>query len=103
MFFDDEVYELLRSSAEKNAIAKSQMNFRVTTEEVKNFIGILLLSGYNTVSRYRLYCDYSIDTHHAGVASRMTRNRFEEPLRYFHASGNGNISPDDKYDEYQMA
>lgn len=73
------------------------MNFRVTTEEVKSFIGILLLSGYNSVSRYRLYWDHSIDTHHAGVASCMTRNRFEELLRYFHASGNGYISPDDKF------
>lgn len=55
MFFDDKDYELLRSSTEKNAIAKRHTNFRVTIEEVKNFVGILLLSGYNSVSRYRLY------------------------------------------------
>ncbi|GBP70313.1 PiggyBac transposable element-derived protein 3 [Eumeta japonica] len=82
-FFDDQVLELLRSSTEKNAIAKGHVNFRLTIEEVKNFIGILLLSGYNSVSRYRMYWDQSIDTHHSGVASCMTRNRFEELLRFF--------------------
>ncbi|GBP11253.1 Small conductance calcium-activated potassium channel protein [Eumeta japonica] len=34
MFFDDQVLELLRSSTEKNAIAKGHVNFRLTIEEV---------------------------------------------------------------------
>ncbi|GBP77297.1 PiggyBac transposable element-derived protein 3 [Eumeta japonica] len=97
MFFDDQVLELLRSSTEKNAIAKGHVNFRLTIEEVKNFIGILLLSGYNSVSRYRMYWDQSIDTHHSGVASCMTRNRFEELLRFFHACDNSSLPPDDKF------
>lgn len=97
MFFDDQVLELLSSSTEKNAIAKGHVNFRLTIEEVKNFIGILLLSGYNSVSRYRLYWDQSIDTHHSGVASCMTRNRFEELLRFFHACDNSSLPPDDKF------
>lgn len=96
-FFDNDVYELLRSSTEKNAIAKGQVNFRITIEEVKNFVGILLLSGYNSTSRYRLYWDQSIDTHHPGVASCMTRNRFEEILRYFHTCDNSCLPPDDKF------
>ncbi|XP_044729481.1 piggyBac transposable element-derived protein 3-like [Chrysoperla carnea] len=97
MFFDDEVLELLRSSTEKNAIVKGHVNFRLTIEEVKNFIGILLLSGYNSASRYRLYWDQNIDTHHPGVTSCMTRNRFEELLRFFHACDNSNLPPDDKF------
>ncbi|XP_022824342.1 piggyBac transposable element-derived protein 3-like, partial [Spodoptera litura] len=97
MFFDNEVFELLRSSTENNAIAKGHVNFRLTIEEVKNFIGILLLSGYNNVSRYRLYWDQSIDTHHPGVASCMTRNRFDELLRFFHACDNSSLPPDDKF------
>ncbi|GBP14950.1 PiggyBac transposable element-derived protein 3 [Eumeta japonica] len=97
MFFDDQVLELPRSSTEKNAIAKGHVNFRLTIEEVKNFIGILLLSGYNSVSRYRMYWDQSIDTHHSGVASCMTRNRFEELLRFFHACDNSSLPPDDKF------
>ncbi|XP_039967497.1 piggyBac transposable element-derived protein 3-like [Bactrocera tryoni] len=97
MFFDEEVFELLRSSTEQNAIAKGHVNFRVTVEEIKNFIGILLLSGYNSASRYRLYWDQSIDTHHPGVASCMTRNRFEELLRFFHACDNNRLPSDDKF------
>ncbi|GBP67182.1 PiggyBac transposable element-derived protein 3 [Eumeta japonica] len=93
MFFDDQVLELLRSSTEQNAIAKGHVNFRLTIEEVKNFI----VSGYNSVSRYRMYWDQSIDTHHSGVATCMTPNRFEELLRFFHACDNSSLPPDDKF------
>lgn len=57
MFFDE-----VRFSTEQNAIAKGQVNFRATVEEIKHFIGISL-SGYNSISRYPLYWDQSIDTH----------------------------------------
>lgn len=97
MFFDNDVFELLRGSTENNAIGKGQLNFRVTTEEIKGFLGILLLSGYNSASRYRLYWDHGIDTHHPGVASCTSRNRFEELLRYFHACDNSNLPTDDKF------
>ncbi|GBP11256.1 Small conductance calcium-activated potassium channel protein [Eumeta japonica] len=44
-----------------------------------------------------MYWYQSIDTHHSGVASCMTRNRFEELLRFFHACDNSSLLPDDKF------
>ncbi|XP_050552280.1 piggyBac transposable element-derived protein 3 [Spodoptera frugiperda] len=49
LFFDEEVFELLRSETEKNAIQKGKHGFRVSTTDIKHFIAILLLSGYNSV------------------------------------------------------
>ncbi|XP_036332246.1 piggyBac transposable element-derived protein 3-like [Rhagoletis pomonella] len=97
LFFDTEVFELIRSETEKNAIQKGNHNFRVTTEEIKRFIGILLLSGYNHVARYRMYWEQSVDCNFHGVASAMSRNRFEELLRYFHVSDNNNLDKEDKF------
>lgn len=97
LFFDTEVFELIRSETEKNAIQKGSHNFRVTTEEIKRFIGILLLSGYNHVARYRMYWEQSVDCNFHGVASAMPRNRFEELLRYFHVADNNNLAKEDKF------
>lgn len=97
LFFDEEVFELIRSETEKNAIQKGNHNFRVTVEEIKRFIGILLMSGYNSVARYRMYWEQSVDCNFQGVASAMPRNRFEELLRYFHVADNNNLVPDDRF------
>ncbi|KAL0892761.1 hypothetical protein ABMA27_014467 [Loxostege sticticalis] len=97
LFFDEEVFELLRSETEKNAIQKGKHGFRVSLTEIKHFIGILLLSGYNSVARYRMYWEQQVDCNFQGVASLMPRNRFEDLLRYFHVADNNNLPPNDKF------
>nr|CAD7414248.1 unnamed protein product [Timema poppensis] len=44
IFFDNEVLELI----------KGNIKFKVTINEIKVFLGILLLSGYCSVPRYRM-------------------------------------------------
>ncbi|XP_071052955.1 piggyBac transposable element-derived protein 3-like [Onthophagus taurus] len=91
------VYELLRSETERNAIEKGNHAFRVTTIEIMHFIGILLMSGYNSVARYKMYWEKSIDCNYQGILSLMSRNRFEELLRYFHVADNANLTQGDKF------
>ncbi|XP_022823341.1 piggyBac transposable element-derived protein 3-like [Spodoptera litura] len=86
-----------KKNTEQNAKQKGHVNFKVGSDEIKRFIGILLLSGYNGVARYRMYWEQSIDCHHPGVAACMSRNRFEELLRIYHACDNTNIQPGDKF------
>ncbi|KAH9639529.1 hypothetical protein HF086_007735 [Spodoptera exigua] len=97
LFFDEEVFELLRSETEKNAIQKGKHAFRITTTDIKHFIAILLLSGYNSVSRYRMYWEQRVDCTFPTVAALMSRNRFEDLLRYFHVADNNNLDPSDKF------
>ncbi|KAF9410214.1 hypothetical protein HW555_010651 [Spodoptera exigua] len=97
LFFDEEVFELLRSETEKNAIQKGKHAFRITTTDIKHFIAILLLSGYNSVSRYRMYWEQRVDCSFPTVAALMSRNRFEDLLRYFHVADNNNLDPSDKF------
>lgn len=97
LFFDDIVIELLRSETEKNGIQKGRHDFRVTTVELKHFLAILLLSGYNSVSRYRMYWEQSIDCSFPGVAGLMSRNRFDDLLRFFHVADNSFLDPSDRF------
>ncbi|XP_048488144.1 piggyBac transposable element-derived protein 3-like [Plutella xylostella] len=97
LFFDEEVIKLLRSETKKNAIEKGKHAFCVTTTEIKHFIAILLLSGYNSVSRYRMYWEHRVDCSFPTVAALMSRNRFEDLLQFFHAADNNNLDPNDKF------
>lgn len=51
--------------------------FQVSVDELKVFLGILLLSGYVPLPSYRMYWQSSPDTHNPLVAGAMTRDRFE--------------------------
>ncbi|GBP44386.1 PiggyBac transposable element-derived protein 3 [Eumeta japonica] len=52
---------------------------------------------YNSVARYRMYWEQTVDCNFQGVASLMPRNRFEDLLRYFHVADNNNLPPNDKF------
>ncbi|KAL0830062.1 hypothetical protein ABMA28_003519 [Loxostege sticticalis] len=127
LFYDEQVFELLRSETEingiqkgfpfwipfisvvsipfissfynryKKKIQKGKLAFRVSTTDIKHFIAILLLSGYNSVSRYRMYWEQKVDCSFPTVAALMSRNRFEELLRYFHVADNNNLDNNDKF------
>ncbi len=97
LFYDSEVFDLLVETSMKYAVFKGNTKFHVSLCEMKTFIAILLLSGYCGNARYRLYWDTGIDTHHQGVARAISRNRFEEILRYFHVSDNNNLIKSDKF------
>ena len=64
---------------------------------MKVFLGILLLSGYNSVTRRRLYWSTELDTHNWLVSNSMRQNRFDEIMKYFHAADNTDIRKEDKF------
>ncbi|KAH9627857.1 hypothetical protein HF086_001753 [Spodoptera exigua] len=50
-----------------------------------------------SVSRYRMYWEQRVDCSFPTVAALMSRNRFEDLLRYFHVADNNNLDPSDKF------
>ncbi|KAK0057933.1 PiggyBac transposable element-derived protein 3 [Biomphalaria pfeifferi] len=61
------------------------------------FIGVLLLSGYTVVPRRRMYWSLDQDVRNEAVAKAMSRNRFDEILRYFHPADNENLPEGDRF------
>jgi hypothetical protein len=86
--FDDEIIKYLVAESKRYALQKNNHNFIVTDNEIKNFIGILLFSGYHKLPRERLYWSLDEDLGTSVVASSMSRNRYHEIKKYFHLCNN---------------
>jgi len=95
-FFDAEVFGMIVTQS-NNYAARKNKNLDMTVEELKCFIGILLLSGYVEVPRRRMYWQQSEDTHNSLVAAAMTRNRFDEIMSCLHLTDNDRLEKADKF------
>ena len=83
-FFDDEVIEQIIQFRKSYAADKASHQFHVTKEEMRAFLALLLLSGYVSLPRRRMYWEKLPDVNNEAVASTMSRHRFEEILRFLH-------------------
>ena len=64
--------------------------------EMRLFLAMLLLSGYNVLPRRRMYWENSEDVKNDSMSRAMSRNRFEEILSVLHCCDNNNLNPEDK-------
>ncbi|KAG5861864.1 hypothetical protein JTB14_029292 [Gonioctena quinquepunctata] len=69
---------------------------RITASEIRCFIAILILSGYNPLPSKRLYWDLKDDIHNKMVADSMERDRFLKIQRFIHMADNTQIDQSDK-------
>nr|CAI5851347.1 unnamed protein product [Callosobruchus analis] len=90
-FFDDEGTGFIAEQANLYASQNNNHVFRVTQEEIKVFLAILLLSGYNKLPRQRNYLCLDEDLLVSPVANAMSRNRFQEIKKYLHPADNTKI------------
>lgn len=87
-FFDQEVMTMIVQYSKLYADQKNKHDFELTVEDLKTFLGILILSGYHTLPRERLYWSFDEDCHVNIVTEAMTRNRFLEIKRFLHFCDN---------------
>lgn len=96
MFLDEEIILYLVEETNRYALFKNQPDPAVSPAEMKCFIAILILSGYNDLPSKRMYWEQSLDTRNELVYNSMRRNRFEQILRFLHLTSNDNMDPGDK-------
>lgn len=70
------------------AFQNNKHNFVITVEELKTFFGILLLTGYHSLPRERMYWSLDDDCSMTIITKAMPRNRFLEIKRYLHFCDN---------------
>nr|CAD7573701.1 unnamed protein product [Timema californicum] len=97
MFFEDQVIELIANCSNNYAFQKSDIKFKVAANYIKVFIGILLLSSYCSVPKYRMYWKTSSDTYNEAVSKAMSRNTFEDILKYLHVYDNLTLDESDQF------
>ena len=64
---------------------------------MRAFLALLLLSGYVSLPRRRMYWKKLPDVNNEAVASTMSRHRFEEILRFLYLADNNHLQKEDKY------
>ena len=95
-FFSDEVLTSIRSFSIQYATRKLDFNFDVSVDDLKVFFSIILLSGYVKCRSRRMYWESARDTHNQAVSDAMTRNRFEEIMKYIYFYDPNDIEQGDK-------
>lgn len=96
LFFDDDVFSLLVDKTNRYAALRNRLG-DVSQNEMKCFIGVLLLSGYVQLPRRRLLWETSLDTHNELVSRSISRDRFEFIMSNLHTCDNDNLEKSDKY------
>ena len=67
-----------------------------TRQEIGAFVGILLLTGYNSRPRQRLYWSKDDDISCSLISRSMSRKRFEDINKLIHFADNNNLPAGDK-------
>ncbi|XP_046408944.1 piggyBac transposable element-derived protein 3-like [Ischnura elegans] len=96
LFFDEEVIAHLVQESNKYAQFCNCNNPNIIPEELKVFVAILFLSGYNTVPSKRHYWEATQDTRNELVYNSMRRDRFLQINRFIHCCDNTAIDKLDK-------
>ena len=84
LFSSDEVLTMIKGFTEKYAAEKNNQHFSISINELKVFFSIILLSGYVKCRNRRMYWESSPDTHNIAVSSAMSRNRFDEIMKFIY-------------------
>ena len=92
-FFSHDILSLIvretnRFAAECLAAANSTATWETTLEEIKAYLGFMIVMGVNRLPEIRDY--WSMDTmlNNSFISSHITRKRFEEITRYLHFVNN---------------
>ena len=96
-FFSEDMVDMIKEQTELYAKRdKMNPNFTLTRTEIMHFVGILLLSGYNTLPEIN---DYWSNLEDLGVplgSRSMSWNRFQDIKKYVHVADNNNLQPGNK-------
>jgi len=98
LFWDNALFEKIRYFSKLYSLQQDpKSSFDVKVQELKVTVGILLISGYSTVPRRRLYWSSEWGVRNEMIASAMSRNRFNEILASLHSANNAELPPGDRF------
>ena len=78
-FFTDDIMKFICEESIRHAISNGNHSFTIDTNTLKEFIAILLVSGY---------VEHNVDTHNTTVSSLLSRNTFDEIMQNLHFADN---------------
>lgn len=94
-FFDDTLLEHICEQSALYSVEQNRPNPNITVSELRAFIGILIVTGYNYHSNYKHLWSQDEDIRNNLVSNTMRRNRFQEILQNLHFEENSKVSSKD--------
>jgi hypothetical protein len=70
--------------------------YEITGQQIAQFFGLLLFSGYHSVPNEKMYWSTSPDMNISIVSQTMSKNSFMKIIQYFHLADNSTIKIGDK-------
>ncbi|XP_050295149.1 uncharacterized protein LOC126735243 [Anthonomus grandis grandis] len=96
-FVVENLMDLIIQFSEKYAQDNNRHEFHLSREELLNFLGILILSGYHSLPQTYMYWSLDEDKTVHIVRDCMNRNKFRSIKRDLHFSDNNNLDKGHKY------
>lgn len=96
LFLNDELLNTIQLQSELYAAQHNETLYLEKMKYFKDFIAILLLSGYNHVPSRRMLWNEVADTRNETVCKAMRRDRFDQIMHFLHFSNNMEMN-EDKY------
>ena len=89
----EEIFEIMTEETNRYAAQRGRTFQPTTVQEMKAYLGIHLKMGVIVLPSYRDYWSSDPDLHQEGVASVMSRNRYEDLASNFHLANNDENPP----------
>jgi DNA excision repair protein ERCC-6 len=96
MMLTDDIVEYIVTQSNNYGMCKFNVHPQITFEDMKCFIAILYLTGYNTVPSRHLYWNTELDVQNQMITNAMRRDRFTCIMRSLHCCDLGTVDPSDK-------
>lgn len=97
LFFDEELLSMIVDFSLEYARSNNRPEFDLNVNILKNFLGILILSGYHILPQTDLYWSRDEDKGVDIVRKCMSRNTFRNIKRNLHFSDNAHLDKSDKF------
>ncbi len=96
LFFDEDILSLIARRSCAYSMRQFGTPVTISAADIRVFSAILILSGYNKVTDYKLYWSNSLNMENRLVKGAMSRNRFLLIKLCFHLVGNESMVENDR-------
>lgn len=96
LFVDDDLIEYIVLETQRYALFLNCPDPRITSDEIRCFLSILFITGYNDLPSKRHFWDSKPDMKNEAVTQAMRRDRFLQICRFLHFTDNNQINTKDK-------
>jgi len=94
LFLDDHIFKHMVEQSRLYRVSNNWPDPNISEEEMKVFLGILIVSGYNKFSSKAMFWSEGKDLQNQAVYEVMRRDRFDTIMKSLHLHPNTNL--DDK-------